>query len=132
MIEPRLIVCSGAEITPGGPIAAERWRIDLNAIGSQSNVKIRIENVARVFQQQLTPRLVDFLEIAAYVYAADCATKRGEKWTDKDSTEPWGRDFAFVIAVREPDFWGSIRISSLLTEVLNFLSNDNYSFTFVP
>jgi hypothetical protein len=132
MIEPRLIVCGGAEIRSGDPIAAGRWRIDLNAIGSQPDVKIRIENVSKVFQQQLTPRLVDLLEIAAYVYAADCATKRGEKWTDEDSTEPWGRDFAFVIAVREPDFWGSNAISSQLIEVLNFLSNDRYSFTFVP
>lgn len=82
--------------------------------------------------QQRAARLTDLLEIAAYVYAADCSTQRGKKWTDGDSTEPWGRDLSFVIAVREPDFWGSRGISSLLTEVLNFLSNDRYSFTFVP
>jgi 7-cyano-7-deazaguanine synthase in queuosine biosynthesis len=132
MIEPRLIVCSGAKIASGEPVAAGRRRIELDSIGKDPNVHIRIENVARVLQRQLTPRLIDLLEIAAYVYAADCSTQRGKKWTDEFSTEPWGRDFAFVIPVREPDFWGSAEVSSQLTDVLNFLSNDRYSFNFVP
>ena len=67
----------------------------------------------------------DLLEIAAYVYSADCATRRGTKWTDEGSTESWGRDFAFVIPVRDPNFWSSENIGSLLTEVLSFLSDDN-------
>jgi hypothetical protein len=132
MIDPRLFVCSGAKIAPGDPVASGRKRIDLDSIGSDPNVHIRFENVAEIFQQHLSPRLKDFLEIAAYVYSADCSTQRGKKWTDGDSTEPWGRDFSFVIGVREPDFWSSNAISSLLTEVLNYLSNDRYSFTFVP
>lgn len=131
MIEPRLFVCSGAKIASGDPVASGRKRIDLDSTGSDPNVNIRIENVAKVFQQHLSPRLTDFLEIAAYVYAADCSTHRGRQWTDEYSTEPWGRDFAFVIPIREPVFWESEKISSLLTEVLNFLSNDRYSFRFV-
>ena len=98
----------------------------------QANVNIRFENVARIFHQHLSARLVDLLEIASYVYSADCATSRGKGWTDDERTEPWGRDFAFVIPVREPGFWNSAGISSLMTEVLSFLSNDKYSFTFVP
>jgi hypothetical protein len=132
MIDPRLFVCSGAKIASGDPFATGRKRIDLDSIGSDPNVHIRFENVAEIFQQHLSPRLKDFLEIAAYVYSADCSTQRGKKWTDGDSAEPWGRDFSFVIGVREPDFWSSNAISSLLTEVLNYLSNDRYSFTFVP
>ena len=85
-----------------------------------------------MFGQNLTRRLIDFLEIASYVFTADCATQRGDVWTDDDSTEPWGRDLAFVIAVREPDFWGASQVKQLLEQVLNFLSNDKYSFTFVP
>jgi hypothetical protein len=80
----------------------------------------------------LSPRLIDFLEIASYVYSADCATPRGKKWTDDDSTEPWSRDFSFVIPVREPEFWGRAEIQCLIEEILNFLSNDKYSFNFVP
>ena len=132
MIAARLFACSGAKIAAADPVAAGRQCIELDSIGNKANVHIRFENVARVFHQDLSPRLVDLLEIASYVYGADCATSRGKGWTDDESTEPWGRDFAFVIPVREPGFWNSAGISSLMTEVLSFLSNDKYSFTFVP
>ena len=74
---------------------------------------------------------MDFLEIASYVFTADCSTQRG-KWTDGTREEPWGRDLAFVIAVREPEFWASAKVTGLMKEVLRFLSNDSYSFNFVP
>src|SRR5271165_5130634 len=131
MIAPRLFVCSGASVDPSDPIAAGRQRTDLDSIGNKANVNIRFENVAKVFNQHLSPRLVDLLEIAAYVYAADCSTRRGTQWTDENTTEPWGRDFTFVIPVREQNFWNSTEICQMLTEVLSFLSNDKYSFTFV-
>lgn len=130
MIEPRLFLCSGAQIPSGDSVASGRRRIELDSIGRDPNVHIRIENVARVLQQQLTPRLTDLLEIAAYVYTADCSTQRGTQWTDGDSKEPWERDFAFVIPVRDPKFWKSA--SKQLVEVLQFLSSDRYSFKFEP
>src|SRR5256885_9532240 len=97
-----------------------------------ANVNIRFENVARVFGRQLSPRLVDLLEIASYVFSADCATRRGTEWSDNKSIEPWSRDFAFLIPVRDLAFWASDAIQSLIVEVLTFLSDDRYSFTFVP
>jgi len=132
VIAPRLFVCSGAKIAATAAIADGRQRIDLDSIGKKANVHIRFENVAKVLHQHLSPRLVDLLEIASYVYSADCATSRGKAWTDDDSTEPWGRDFAFVIPVREPEFWNTSKIKDLIEEVLGFLSNDKYTFTFVP
>jgi len=101
-------------------------------VGSKPNVHIRFENVAKVFRQNLSPRLIDFLEIASYVYSADCATPRGKKWTDDDSTEPWSRDFSFVVSVRDLEFWARAEIQYLIEEILNFPSNDKYSFNFVP
>jgi len=125
-------VCSGATVAASDPVAKGRHFLKLDSIGGKANVNIRFENVAKVFRHDLSARLVDFLEIASYVFSADCATRRGADWTDDDSTEPWGRDFAFVIAVREPDFWCTPKIKDLIEEVLGFLSNDKYSFTFVP
>jgi hypothetical protein len=125
-------VCSGATVTASDPVAKGRHFVKLDSIGGKANVNIRFENVAKVFRHDLSARLVDFLEIASYVFSADCATRRGADWTDDDSTEPWGRDFAFVITVREPDFWRTPKIKDLIEEVLGFLSNDKYSFTFVP
>ncbi len=132
MIAPRLFVCSGAKIAAAGPVAAGRQHIDLNSIGNNANVNIRFEDVAKVFHQHLSPRLIDLIEIASYIFSADCATSRGKEWTDDNSTEPWGRDFAFVIPVRQPSFWSAQEIKSLISQVLSFLSNDKYSFTFMP
>jgi hypothetical protein len=126
----RLFVCSGAKVTTSDPLAKGRYRVELDSIGPKSNVHISFENVAKVFQQDVSPRLIDFLEIAAYVFSADCSTARGTEWADNNSTEPWTRDLAFVIPVRHPEFWEAPQIKGLLEEVLNFLSNDIYSFHF--
>ena len=104
----------------------KRHRINLDAIGDNHNVNIRFEDVARTFQHNISPRLMDFLEIASYVFTADCSTQRGE-WKDGKSEEPWGRDLAFLIGVREPGFWRAPKVKSLMQEVLRFLSNDLYS-----
>ena len=132
MISPRLFVCSGAKIDAESTVAKGRQRIDLDSIGPNSNVNIRFENVTRALHQHPPARLVDLLEIASYVFTADCATDRGEEWTDDDSREAWGRDFAFVIPVRDLAFWRAPAITSLVKEGLGFLSNDKFSFTFVP
>ncbi len=132
MITPRLFVCSGAKIDAESAVAKGRQRITLDSISPHPNVNIRFENVTRALHQHLPSRLVDFLEIASYVFTADCATERGEQWTDDDSREAWGRDFAFVVPVRDPAFWTKPQITSLIKESLSYLSNDKYSFTFVP
>lgn len=131
LTEPRLFLCSGAKVAANDPIAAGRTPVHLDAVGRKSNVNIRFENVANIFRQNLSPRLIDFLEIASYVYSADCATSRGKKWADDDSTEPWSRDFSFVIPVREPEFWARAEIQCLIVDILEFLSSDKYSFNFV-
>ena len=113
------------------PAWTERYRVDLDAIGDNNNVNVRFEDVARAFQHNVSPRLMDFLEIASYVFTADCSTQRGQ-WKNERDEEPWGRDLAFVIGVREPEFWDTPKVKSLMQEVLRFLSNDSYSFQFVP
>ena len=123
-------MCSGAKVSPTSATAKGRHRVELDCIGDKHNVNIRFENVAKILRHDLSPRLTDFLEIAAYVFSADCATEREKAWTDKESTEPWSRDLAFVIPVRDPDFWANTKIRKLIEEILRFLSNDKYSFTF--
>jgi len=132
LIAPRLFVCSGARVDATDAVAVGRRLVELESVGNNANVHICFENVAKVFHRTISSRLVDFLEIASYVYSADCATSRGTAWTDDESTEPWGRDFAFVIPVRDLDFWDSPAIKHRLAEVLSFLSNDKYSFNFIP
>jgi hypothetical protein len=95
-----------------------------------ANVHIRLMDLARVFDRHLSPRLEDVLEIAAYVYAADCATQRGGAWADDDTTEPWKRDMRFVVPVRDLAFWDRTDVKSLLTQTLRFLSDDTFGFEF--
>ena len=114
------------------PSSRERWSIDAMTGFTPSTGQIMGTAVCSHHKYGAIPDHIDFLEIASYVYSADCATPRGKKWTDDDSTEPWSRDLSFVIPVREPEFWGRAEIQCLLEEILNFLSNDKYSFNFVP
>lgn len=132
MISPRLFLCSGARLSERDPLADGRKTILLDSIGPHPNVNIRLENVAKVFNKHISPRLVDLLEIASYVFTGDCGTSRGEQWTDDQTTEPWDRDLSFVIPVRDVQFWQRIEVQTLLQEILNFLSDDKYSFVFLP
>jgi REase_DpnII-MboI len=132
VIDPRLILCSGANSPAESPLREGRHVIALNAHGPQPNVHIRFNDVARAFQKHLSARLTDLVEVAAYTYAADCGTSRGEQWQDEAATEPWGRDFHLVIPVRDLTFWNRDDVQTNLVQVLTFLSNDTWAFTFVP
>ncbi len=129
MIKPRLIQCSGAQ-TADDHLKGEHHVIELDSIGPHSNVNIQIEDVAKVFLKHLSERLIDLIEIASYVYTADAATQRGIQWTDGASTESWGRDFHFVIPVRDLAFWNTRESKDLLQEILVFLSDDRYCLEF--
>lgn len=130
MTNPRLFLCNGVEIPDGDPLRSDCQVIELNTHGSQANVNVQLQDVAKVFRQHLTPRLADLIEIAAYVYSADCAAPRGHGWSNQNSIERWSRDFQLVIGVRELNFWQQSNVKQLLSQVLNFLSDDKYSFEF--
>jgi hypothetical protein len=132
MSKPRSVLCGGITLSESDPVRNGRHVVELNARGTDPSVNIRVMDLAKVFLNHLSPRLEDLLEIASYVYSADCATSRGGEWTDGKSVEPWGRDFQFVIPVREPEFWSRNDVTDLLQQTLNFLSDDRYSFVFRP
>jgi hypothetical protein len=130
MISPRLLLCSGASVSDNDSLRQDRVVLDLDSIGNKANVNLRLQDVARVLKKNLSPRLIDLLEIASYVFTADAATRRGTEWTNDSTTEAWERDFTFVIPVRDEPFWNSSGTQQLLIELLNFLSNDKYQFIF--
>jgi 7-cyano-7-deazaguanine synthase in queuosine biosynthesis len=108
-----------------------RHVVELSTGGSRANVNLSVEDVAKRFSRDLQPRLADLLEIAAYVYAADCATARSGAWANAGATEPWQRDLKFAVPVEDIDFWSDESVQGLLQQILGFLSDDTYSFTFV-
>ncbi len=73
--------------------------------------------------------LLDLLDIAAYVYAADQAVARGGRRT-RDGDHGWRRAFHFHIPLRQPERWEPT--ADDLAAVLGFLSDDDYRFTFAP
>ena len=130
MIEPRLFLCSGANLAANDLRRQGRCVVELDSLGAEPNVHIRLHDVAKVLAKNLPARLVDLLEIASYVYTADAATRRGTEWTDDNTTESWDRDFHFIIPVRDPSFWQSADVVQRLLRILKFLSNDKYNLEF--
>ena len=105
MIRPRLFLCGDIQVPDCEDRCKNRVVVKLSTSGPNQNVNLVIEDLAKKFKEDLQPRLADLIEIAAYVYAADCATPRSGAWADSGGTEPWQRDFSFVIPVVDPDFW---------------------------
>jgi hypothetical protein len=132
MIRPRLVLCSGARADDYPFDSTKHIVLNLEAMGPHSNVNVRLEDVSSIVHKRLSPRLIDFLEIAAYVFTSDSATSRGRSFTDGGTTESWGREFHYVIPVRDHQFWNLPTVNRLLTQALSFLSDDKHSFTFTP
>ena len=121
-----LVLCGGVEAPKVG---GRTTTVRLNLRGPLANVKLSISDIARKLLVNIPDRLIDLLEIATYVYAADGAISRGRK-TDSEMGARWRRTLRFMIPVREPAFWGSEPVSAALTETLSFLSDEQYAFDF--
>lgn len=124
MSTPRIILCSGVRPTgiKDGPAVV---RLDVS--GAHANVNLRISDISNAMATIVPDVLIDLLEIAAYVYSTDQAVSRGGA---RDTGKLWRRTLRFHVPVRCPDIWSSDEVSDALTDVLSFLSEDEYEFTF--
>ncbi len=120
----RLVLCGGV----AGPQGAGA-RISLDLHGASANVHLKIADISRRLLANIPDALVDLLEIASYIYAADSAVSRGGR-ADTQMGMRWRRKLRFVIPVRLPDLWSSAPIASALVETLGFLSDDEYEVEF--
>jgi hypothetical protein len=120
-----LVLCGGV-LKPAAPGTSA---LDLNIYGESPNVTLKVHDISRRLVANIPDELADLLEIASYVYAADSAVPRGGK-IDAQMGARWRRKFRFVVPVRRPDLWASIR--PVLIETLSFLSDDEYDFEFRP
>jgi hypothetical protein len=114
------------------PLAAGRRVISLDSLGTSPNVHLNLDDVARVFSRHLTPRLVDLLELAAYVFSADTSTPRGPGWINEGELERYDRDFTMVMPVRDLSFWTQANVRNRIEQLLNFLTDDRSRIEFVP
>ena len=116
-----LVLCGGVDLSRAETATGVR----LNLRGASANVRLRIADISRRLLTNLPDVLVDLLDVASYVYAADAAVSHGGK-SDAQMGALWRRSFRFVIPVRRPDLWSSNAVLGTLTEALSFLSDDNY------
>ncbi len=130
---PHIVLCNGAsapkdlsDIDKSNVLRLEyRERVTW-----QQNVKMKLPDfVQKVYH--LPDRILDLLEIASYVYAADRREHRGAR--DAVEYHSWARDFHFIIRVRDDKFWLSNAVANKLSGMLQWMSGDrSYQFTFLP
>ena len=77
---------------------------------------------------ELPHRILDLLQIAAYVFCGDRMANRGSR--DSVNYEAWARSFEFHIPVLDLDFWDTDTIKKALNNALAFMTGDR-SYTFV-
>jgi nucleoside phosphorylase/7-cyano-7-deazaguanine synthase in queuosine biosynthesis len=126
-----IVACNGADCSFIPP-SEDPYRLLVldyrNLPDRPANVRLGLPSfVSDVFH--LPDRLLDLLEIAAYVYCADRLVKRGE--TDSLEFHSWSRSMHFLIRVRDQAFWSQYAVRGKLNELLSFLSgNQAMEFTF--
>ena len=127
-----IVLCNGADIPRelGQDSAAKFLPLEYRVTEPNRNVKLLLPNFVRnVFH--LPDRILDLLEIAGYIYAADRLVSRGMK--DALEYHNWSRSFTFVIRVRDFSFWEKPTVHKKLSEALCFMSGDReYHFSFQP
>lgn len=99
---------------------------------STSNVHLEIERLQRAVWREIPAVLLDLIEIAGYVYAADQAVQRGGLGLPSTGAigQGWRRSFRFQIPVRQLAVWKRRDVRDTLTATLGFLSEDDYEFEF--
>lgn len=101
----------------------------LRTAGPGKNVRVEFNDISRRLNRDIDPAMVDLIEIAAFVYVADQMKHRGADEVETMGAN-WRRRMRFEIPVRIPALWMSAPVSAALHELLSFLSEDEYEFTF--
>ncbi len=99
--------------------------------GTKQCVRLKIEDLHEQLCALAPIQFHDLVEIAAYVYCADQLASRGGKDVDTFGAH-WRRRFHFHIPVRAVDRWNTPAVKDTLRQLLEFLSDDFYDFTFYP
>ncbi len=126
----RLIVCGGLSARKSK--AEDVLELDSRLSARPANrVNLKLGDLSARMVEDIPPVLTDLIEIAAYVYCADQFTRRGGD-TMPDMGKEWSRRFRFRIPVRQIDLWRRADVREALIETLDFLSDDQFDFEFMP
>jgi 7-cyano-7-deazaguanine synthase in queuosine biosynthesis len=123
-----LVICDNAKASPKFSSGSWEETIQVNHLGPNADLNLRIENISHAVLQDVGKRSADFVRIASYIYAADQSLSRGGP-TDIYGKH-WKRDLSFVIPVQDIAFWNQGETQNRLFDALSFLTEDNYAFEF--
>ena len=89
--------------------------------------RLELKNITRPLLATITPRMADLLDVVMAVYAADRQSRRTYRGVSTGQ-----REFFLRLALRETDFWSRPQLLRNLELYLNWISEDVWSFEFVP
>ena len=119
---------AGPSLTKAG--VPNRLSLNLWANASEEGLIFRSEDIHQSLLRQIPAPFQDLSEIAAYVYGADQFALRTNINDVDDFGGKWRRRLHFHIPVRHPELWESNEVKSCLVRLLDFLSDDHYTFSF--
>lgn len=93
----------------------------------KANIRIGYEKFVNN-PDDLPKRILDLLQIAAYVFCGDRMANRGSRESVNNSS--WARSFEFHIPVLDIEFWDCDKTKKALNNALSFMTGDR-SFSFV-
>lgn len=127
---PKVFLCNGAERPKNLDEKAKVTSLSYFKKDPECKVNLQLPRfVDQVYH--LPSRVLDLLEIAAYVFAADRAAHRGPR--EAVELHAWRRTMHFVIRVRDADFWNQDPVRNKLSAALLFMTGDrDYLFDFIP
>lgn len=126
---PHVFLCNGAPRPRSTPTNAEVEALAYEGSRNAQNVSLLLPNFVRSLLH-VPERILDLLEIAAYVFAADRRTLRGRP--EAVEYHAWGRDMRFEVRVRDHAFWRRSEVRKKLATVLQFMTGDAmYDFHFL-
>ena len=87
--------------------------------------------IAEAFGDVVPPECADLVDVAIAVYVADRLCRRHPRTAPR--AEPlWQRRMHVEVPVREPERWSGDGLGETLAELLGYLTDDLWAFTFVP
>lgn len=97
--------------------------------GQPKSANLKIGGLSELLVMRLPDLVMDLIEIATLVYAADACVSRGGT-ADQGMGAKWHRVFHIEMPVRDLGVWQESTIQNALEKTLMFLSGDRFHFTF--
>ena len=116
-------LCSSSECTSKGINLLYEKHNDL-----LQNITVNLSRFVKN-PHSLSERMLDLLQLAAFVFCADRLTDRGERNSVENSS--WARSFEFHVPVADVEFWSNPKVKEALSAALQFMTGDRqYAFIF--